>query len=101
MFNGLIFYFHWDAELISYLAKVVIPMPFSNMAELYESDYQFTTLGESAFSDSFKNGNELWQKIYRDKLEAGDQYCASKRDCLDWLLLDTKNALYFGHYFLV
>ena len=32
MFNGLIFYFHWDAELISYLAKVVIPMPFSNMA---------------------------------------------------------------------
>ena len=71
MFNGLIFYFHWDAELISYLAKVVIPMPFSNMAELYESDYQFTTLGESAFSDSFKNGNELWQKYTETSWKLG------------------------------
>ena len=101
MFNGLLCYFHWEAMLISNLSKVVIPMPFSNMQELYESDYRFTTLGGSAFSDSFKNGNKLWQLIYREKLEVLDEYCASKQDCLDWLLLDTKNAIYYGYNGLV
>ena len=76
-------------------------MPFSNMQELYKSDYRFTTLGGSAFSDAFQNGNELWQLIYRKKLEAVGEYCASKQDCLDWLLLDTKNAIYYGYNGLV
>ena len=51
MAGGLLYYFHWEAMLISYLAKIVTPVPFSNMLELYNSDYQLTTLGGSALVD--------------------------------------------------
>ena len=95
MLGGLLCYFHWEAMLISYLAKIVIPVPFSNMQELYKSDYQFTTLAGSAFSDSFKNGNELWQLIYTEKLETLDIGPAAA-DYLDWVLLDAKYAVYYN-----
>ena len=97
MVCGLLCYFHWEAMLISYLAKIEIPVPFSNMQELYESDYQFTTLGGSSFSDAFKNGNGFWQVIYREKMEVVNQYCSSKDDCLNWLLSDDNNAIYYGY----
>ena len=97
MVGGLLCYFHWEAMLISYLAKIVISVPFSNMQELYSSDYRLTTLGGSSFSDALKYGNELWQLIYSEKLEVVNQYCGSKEDCLNWLLLDAKNALYYGY----
>ena len=96
MVGGLLCYFHWEAMLISYLAKIVIPVPFSNMQELYESDYQFTTLAGSAFSDAFKNGDELWRLIYREKLEFFDDIGPAAADYLDWVLLDAKNAVYYN-----
>ena len=97
MVGGLLCYFHWEAMLISNLAKIVIPVPFSNMQELYKSDYRFTTLAASAFSDAFKNGDELWQLIFREKLELLDQHCDSAEDCLNWVLLDAKNAVYYEY----
>ena len=92
MIGGLLCYFHWEAMLISYLAKRVIAVPFSNMQELYKSDYRFTTLAESALSDSFKNGDELWQLIFREKLEFFDQI-----NYVDWVLLDANNAVYYDY----
>ena len=97
MFGGLLCYFHWEAMLISYLAKIEIPIPFSNMQELYNSEYQVTTLAGSSFSDAFKNGNELWQLIYRDKMEVVNEYCGSNEDCLNWLLQNDKNAVYYDY----
>lgn len=97
MLGGLLCYFHWEAMLISYLAKIVIPIPFTNMQELYESEYQFTTLGGSSYSDAFKTGDKLWKRIYDEKLEKLDQYCGSAKDCRDWLLMDAKNAVYYDY----
>ena len=97
MVGGLLCYFHWEAMLISYLAKIVIPVPFSSMQELYKSDYRLTTLAGSSYFDAFKNGDELWQLIHREKLEVVNQYCGSADDCLNWLLLDAKNAVYFDY----
>ena len=62
MVGGLLCYFHWEAMLISYLAKIVVPVPFSNMQGLYKSDYRLATLAGSSYYDVFKNGNELWQQ---------------------------------------
>ena len=32
---------------------------------MYESDFQFYTLPNSAMWDSFKHGDDLWKKIYK------------------------------------
>ena len=96
MVGGLLCYFHWEAMLISYLARIVISIPFSNMQELYDSDYQVNTLAGSVYYDAFKYGNDLWQMILKEKLEKVDHDCSSTEDCRNWLLLDAKNALYFG-----
>ena len=98
MAGGLLYYFHWEAMLISYLAKIVTPVPFSNMLELYNSDYQLTTLGGSALVDVFRYGDELWQLIYREKnMELANKNCISRSQCLDWVLMDPKNAAYFNY----
>ena len=97
MFGGLLCYFHWEAMLISYLAKRVTSIPFSNMQELHKSDYRFTTVPGSAFSDAFKNGDELWQLIYREKLQFYDDIGDGAEGFLDWLLLDPENAVYYDH----
>ena len=96
MVGGLLCYFHWKAMLISYLSKIVISIPFSNMQELYNSDYQVSTLAGSSYIDAFKYGNNLWQLIFKEKLEKVDQDCISPKDCRSWLLQDAKNALYFS-----
>ena len=97
MAGGLLYYFHWEAMLISYLAKIVTPVPFSNMLELYNSDYQLTTLGGSALVDVFRYGDELWQLIYREKFELTNKYCNSTDQCVDMVLMDPKNAAYFNY----
>ena len=97
MAGGLLYYFHWEAMLISYLAKIVTPIPFSNMLELYNSDYQLTTLGGSYFVDVFRYGDELWQLIYREKMELTNKYCNSPNQCVDMVLMDPKNAAYFNY----
>ena len=65
MLSGLLIYFHWEAMLISYLATRTVIYPFSNLQEMYESDFQFYTLPNSAMWDSFKHGDDLWKKIYK------------------------------------
>ena len=97
MVGGLLCYFHWEAMLISYLAKIVTPVPFSNMQELYKSDYRLTTKAGSSYFDAFKNGNELWQLIYREKLDVVDKICFMAEDCLNWILLDAKIAVYYEY----
>ena len=97
MAGGLLYYFHWEAMLISYLAKIVTPIPFSNMHELYKSDYQVTTLAGSALVDVFRYGDELWQLIYREKLELTNKYCNGPNQCVDIVLMDPKNAAYFNY----
>ena len=97
MIGGLLYYFHWEAMLISYLAKIMTPVPFSNMHELYKSDYKFTTLPGSALYDSFRNGDELWQLIHKEKMEVASKYCMTFNDCVNWLLMDPKSAIYFDY----
>ena len=100
--GGVIFYFHWEAMLISYLALKLPSYPFTNLQELYDSDFQLYAGPGSSHWSSFKHGDDLWQKIYRDKLEPNtewyEKYQASTDDNIKWLLLDSDHALY-GNYF--
>ena len=89
LFAGLLCYFHWEAMLISYLAQRVTPIPFTNMQELYDSDYILATAPGTSNYDSFKFGNELWKKIYKDKLEP-----IPGAEWVEYLLMDAKKAVY-------
>ena len=100
--GGLLVYFHWEAKLISYLALRTPSFLFENLQEVYKSDYQFFTIPGSSMWDSFKHGDELWQRIYRDKMEPNtewyEQYQASTDENIEWLLIDSKHALYGNYY---
>lgn len=102
MLSGVLIYFHWEAMLISYLATRTLSFPFDNLQEMYESDFQFYTLPNSAMDESFKNGDELWQKIYKDKLQPNkewfEEYQGSSSQQIEWLLLDSEHALYANYY---
>ena len=89
LLGGLLCYFHWEAMLISYLAQRVTPIPFTNMQELYDSDYILSTTPGTSNFDSFKFGNEVWKKIYKDKLEP-----IPKAEQAEYVLMDAKKAVY-------
>ena len=79
--------------LTSYLAMRVIRVPFSNMQELYESDYRLSTEFGTSNWDAFKHGNELWKNIHRLKLEP-----ITREKSMEYLLMDVENALYANIY---
>ena len=89
LLGGLLCYFHWEAMLISYLAQRVIPIPFTNMQELYDSDYILATAPGTTNYESFKFGNELWKKIYKDKLEP-----IPRAKQVEYVIRDAKKAVY-------
>ena len=91
LLGGLLCYFHWEAMLISYLAQRKIPLPFTNMQELYDSDHRLGVSPGTSDWDSFKYGNELWRKIYANKLEP-----VSKPKKIENVLMDDKLAIYEG-----
>ena len=93
LFGGLLCYLHWEAMLTSYLAMRVIRVPFSNMQELYESDYRLSTEFETSNWDAFKHGNKLWKNIHRLKLEP-----ITREKSLEYLFMDVENALYANIY---
>ena len=88
--------------LMSYLAMRVTRMPFNNIQELYESTFTLTTVPGSSFWDSFKYGDDLWQRIYKEKLEAFEEYnifhTSTKEKHIQWLLLNQENAAYRNYY---
>ena len=102
LIGGLLCYFHWEAMLISHVAMRVTKMPFNNMHELLDSDYNFNTAPGTSFWDAFKYGNTLWQRIYKVKLEPfEEEYKITKDDIkeqqMEWLLMNEKNALYYEY----
>ena len=89
--------------LMSYLAMRVTHLPFHNMQQLYQSDYQLTTVPGSAFWDAFKYGDELWQQIFRDKLKPFEDYnkihaTTDATTHIKWLLTDLENAAYRNYF---
>ena len=102
LYGGLFCHFHWLAMLLSYLAMRVTRMPFNNIQELYDSTFVLITRPGSSFWDAFRFGDELWQKIYKEKLEPFQDYIKlhtnTKENQVKWLLLGNENALYKNYF---
>ena len=89
--------------LMSYLAMRVTRLPFHNMQQLYHSDYKLTTVPGSAFWDAFKYGDDLWQQIFKDKLQPFEDYnhihaTSDANTQISWLLQDLKHAAYRNYF---
>jgi hypothetical protein len=68
----MIFYWHWEAMLVSYLATRVIVLPFNSIAELVRTsnDYRMYVSVGSSMEDSFKRSTDPdWQKAWTEKIE--------------------------------
>ena len=72
------------------------------MQEMYDSDYKIGTTPGSAYWDAFKYGDELWQRIYKEKLRPFEEYYAiqtrNTSSIVNLLLLDIKNSMYSNYY---
>ena len=88
--------------LMSYLAMRVTRVPFTSMQECYDSDFTLSTRPGTTFWAAFENGDELWQKIYNEKLKMFEEYHKLHSGTLEnqvkWLLLDNENAAYTNYF---
>ena len=75
-------------------------MPFNNMQELYDSDYKLANRPGTSNWDSFKYGNALWQRIYKDKLEPFKEEYKPSTNWLKWLDENERGAVYTGYQYL-
>ena len=71
-------------------------MPFNNMQELYDSDYELVILPGTSRWDAFKYGNALWQRIYKDKLEPFEEefnYLQVTENEMKWIMENERRAV--------
>ena len=74
-------------------------MPFNNMQELSTSDYKFMIEPGSYHWDAFKYGDELWKKIYKEKLEPFEEdYKSLEITQKEWLMSSDENAVFSMTY---
>ena len=68
--SSLLLFTMYSAFLTSLLSVFKLQMPFEDINELYlASDYKVATVDDSAFSTALESGNEIAQKIYRERFQ--------------------------------
>ena len=97
IFLGTMIFWHWEAELISYLAIRVIPLPFKDITDLMDNtQFRIIFLPGSTAEDAFKTSPDpIWQAAWTDRIQPHleeyvgftDQYAADrilKEESLAW-----------------
>ena len=64
-------YYHWEAMLVSYLSSRKTIMPFTSLTDMYlNTEFRLALIPATSYEDDFKfSADEIWQKIYTDRLE--------------------------------
>jgi hypothetical protein len=66
----MLFYWHWEAMLISQLAIKVTVLPFNSIAQLLQSEYRLYVSPGSANEDDFKySTNPVTQEAWTRKIK--------------------------------
>ena len=71
LFFGTMLFWHWEAMLISYLAKRVIPLPFKDIPDLISNTQFPIILTPGSFpEDAFKTSlDPVWQTAWTDRVK--------------------------------
>jgi hypothetical protein len=67
----MIFYWHWEAMLVSYLSTRFIVLPFYSIAGLVNNDaYRLYVNPGTSNEDAFKlSADPVWQRAWTEKIE--------------------------------
>ena len=62
---------HWEAILISFLAKQTVALPFNNLKEFYENtNDRLLIMPGGMIENDFRYSNDtLWQKVFHERIE--------------------------------
>ena len=62
---------HWEAILISFLAKQTVALPFNNLREFYENtNDRLMIMPGGMIENDFRYSNDtLWQKVFHERIE--------------------------------
>ena len=94
---GIIFYYHWEAALYSYLAVRTTNLPFRNLKELADTPQYKLTVGQGTVQlDHMRYSNDPSHiKIWNEKVEPYiDELPLSWDDTIKHLLDDSLSVLY-------
>ena len=91
---------HWEAILISFLAKQTVSLPFNNLQEFYENTKsRLLIVPGGMIENDFRHSTDpLWQKIFRDRigphLAEVKAYPDSSTDLFHFIENDYNTAIY-------
>ena len=71
LFFGTMLFWHWEAMLISFLAKRFIPLPFKDIPDLFSNTQFRIILTPGSFpEDAFKTSlDPVWQTAWTDRVQ--------------------------------
>ena len=98
LFFGTMLFWHWEAMLISYLAKRVIPLPFKDIPDLISNTQFRIILTPGSFpEDAFKTSlDPVWQTAWTDRVKPHleEHVGFSKQDFAKQMARDGVSAWY-------
>jgi hypothetical protein len=102
IFFGTMFFWHWEAMLISELATRVISLPFKDIPDLVaNTQFQIILMPGGAVEDSFKTSPDpTWQMAWTDRVQPHlvEHVDFSFQDLQDKITKDGVTALYDNYF---
>ena len=96
MLAGIAFYYHWEAELVSYLAVRKTHLPFRNIKELAAHPRYKVIVGQGSIHlDQFRYSNDPTQiKIWKEKIEPYEKNLPLYEDLVKSMIKDPYSVAY-------
>ena len=70
IFFGTMFFWHWEAMLISYLATRTISLPFKDITDLM-TQFRIILAPGTSYVDDFRTSTDpIWQAAWTDRVKA-------------------------------
>ena len=71
IFFGTMFFWHWEAMLISYLATRTISLPFKDITDLMiNTQYRIILAPGTSYVDDFRTSTDpIWQAAWTDRVQ--------------------------------
>ena len=96
MLTGIAFYYHWEAELVSYLAVRKTHLPFKNLKELANHPKYKVIVGQGSIHlDQFRYSNDpIQKKIWKEKIEPYESALPLYEDLVKYMINDQNLVAY-------
>ena len=102
LFFGTMFFWHWEAMLISYLAIQLESLPFKGISDLVtNTQFRIILKPGCSYEDAFKTSpNQNWHSAWTDRIQPHleEHVGFSDKDLADLAIRDEASAWYVNYF---